>query len=340
MPPAIIPPNPQNASLDELDAAARCAVSLREHGRLFAVKALILQVPQPTVAELCGVSLRTLRRWTANFNRAGIDGLLDCVRSGRPPAIPPEQRARCAEAIEHPECAGRTHWTGVKFHGWLRDELQIEAGYSTVIRFLHEQGFALKVPQPWSDRQDEALREEFRVRLREWLCDERVELWFADESGFEGDPRPRRRWAKKGSKLRVVKNGDHVRMNVCGMIAPRTGQAYLLEFTHSDTDTFQAFLDHADADVRFERPRNLLILDNASWHKTKRLEWGRFEPVYLPPYSPDLNPIERLWLLIKAEWFNGHVSKNRAELIERLDQALNWAIGRAELNKKTCGIRT
>ena len=40
--------------------------------------------------------------------------------------------------------------------------------------------------------------------------------------------------------------------------------------------------------------RLLLVLDNASWHKTKRLDWHHIEPVCLPPYSPDFNPIERL----------------------------------------------
>jgi len=42
----------------------------------------------------------------------------------------------------------------------------------------------------------------------------------------------------------------------------------------------------------------------------------------LPPYSPDLNPIERLWLLLKAEWFADFFAKNREQLIDRIDQAL------------------
>ena len=37
--------------------------------------------------------------------------------------------------------------------------------------------------------------------------------------------------------------------------------------------------------------------------KNVQLNRGHFEPLYLPPYSPDLTPIERVWLLIKAAWF-------------------------------------
>jgi transposase len=59
-------------------------------------------------------------------------------------------------------------------------------------------------------------------------------------------------------------------------------------------------------------------MDNASWRKTTSPKWGRFEPLFLPPYSPDLNPIERLWLILKAHWFSGFYAKSLDELIERL----------------------
>jgi len=49
------------------------------------------------------------------------------------------------------------------------------------------------VPRPWPDRQDEKQREVFRQKLRQLSEQPDVDLWFADESGFEGDPRPRRR---------------------------------------------------------------------------------------------------------------------------------------------------
>ena len=153
------------------------------------------------------------------------------------------------------------------------------------------------------------------------------------------DTPSRRRWAMKGAKIRVTKNGDHVRMNVTGMVCPRTGQFYALEFSHSDSAVFQTFLDQANADVRCERPRNILICDNASWHKSKSIAWGAFEPEFLPPYSPDLNPIERLWLLLKAEWFSDFIAKTREQLIARLDQALCWLINRTDQNQHTCVIR-
>jgi transposase len=63
-------------------------------------------------------------------------------------------------------------------------------------------------------------------------------------------------------------------------------------------------LHEADKTVSFQRTTNILIVDNATWHRRKSTNWHRWQPKYLPPYSPDLNPIERIWLTMKARWFN------------------------------------
>lgn len=333
-------PNLENCSLEELEVARQCAPSKNASDRMLAVKSLGLGVDFEIVCKMFVVCERTLQRWIRDFNLFGIDGLVDHERTGRPPAIAPGKKTELTELIEAPEKAGYAHWTGRKFHGYLRETLGLNVGYSTVIRYMHSQDFKLKVPQPWPDRQDETLRKAFCERLKALSEDETIELWFGDETGIEGDPRPRRRWAKVGTNPRVTKNGDHLRMNVCGIIAPRTGQAYLLEFSHSDREVFQAFLDEANKDIAFERPRQILILDNASWHKGDIIEWGRFEPLYLPPYSPDLNPIEKLWRYMKAEWFTDFVAKNHDALIARIDEALMWAINRGSDNAKTCPIKT
>jgi transposase len=332
-------PNPENCSLTELETAAKCSPSRQAYARMTAIAALLQGHKPEMVASIFFVERRTLQRWVARFNEAGIDGLINKPRAGRPRKISPEQSLQYERLIENPDKANETHWTARKFHGYLRQELNQEIGYRSVVRWLSEKGFRLKVPQPWPDRQDEELRQAYLVRLGEWLDDERIDLWYLDETGIEGDPRPRRRWARKGSKPRVTKNGGHLRMNVTGMVCPRTGAFYALEFSHSDSEIFQIFLDHANADLKLKRRRNLLIMDNASWHKRASTHWGDFEPVYLPPYSPDFNPIERLWLLLKAEWFSDYISKTREQLCERLDKALCWIIQRKEKNKKTCAIQ-
>lgn len=334
MAPQPLIPNPENASLRELKGAGK--VGTFETGvRCNAIQMLVVGIPREQVCRALQITERSLRTWIRLFNEYGVDGLIVNKRPGRPHIIGKEKAIELSDLIGNPQKADREFWTAKAFHGYICGAYAVECSYQTVVRFFHEQGYVLKVPQPWPDRQDEALRHAFLDKLRMVSEQEDTEIWFGDESGFEGDPRPRRRWDKKGHKTRSTKNGDHLRMNALGMVCPRSGEFFAIEATHVSSDMFQAFLDEADNSLTFTRSRNLLILDNASWHKKKSLQWHHFEPFYLPPYSPDFNPIERLWLLMKDRWFNNVVCKNMGLLIQRLDRALLDLIGRPEEVKVT-----
>jgi len=143
----------------------------------------------------------------------------------------------------------------------LTKELDQEIGYLTVVRWLHNKGFRLKVPRPWPTGQDEEKRKAFVELLRVFLDDREIASWFLDETGIEGDPRPRRRWAQKGEKIRQPYQGTPLRTSVTGTVCPRTGEFYSLIFSHSDTEVFQTFLDHANTDISFQRSCNLTVKD-------------------------------------------------------------------------------
>jgi len=340
MPTPRLVPNPENCSHDDLETARKCTPTQQASVRMMAIRALLIGTAFSLVAAIFSVDSRSLTRWIKAFNERGIDGLIDEPRSGRPRALSTEKTEEYRNLVDHPEAAGETHWTARKFHGYLTSTLGEQVGYSTVIRWLHEQNFRLLVPRPWPDRQDEEKRREYLEKLRQLLTNDDVELWYTDESGFEGDPRPRRRWAQRGSSPKRVKNGDHLRTNFVGALCPRTGELSGIEVSGCDTEVFQAFLDVANSELHFERPINYLVMDNASWHKSKGLNWGKFTPLYLPPYSPDFNPIERLWLLIKNEWFSDFVSRTRDQLSDRVEQAILWAIDCPERVRKMCTIKT
>ena len=306
--------------------------------RCTAIQMLVTGITREQVCAALLVTKRSLRNWITAFNALGLDGLIVQKRPGRPPKIDADQTQQLVDLIENPQNADRDFWTAKAFHGYISKTYKVECSYETVVRFFHKQGFALKVPQPWPDRQNAEQRQTFRKMLKELHEQPDLDIWFADESGFDGDPRPRRRWDKKGRKTRSTKNGDHIRMNVIGMVCPRTGEFFAIEATNVFTEMFQVFLDEAKKCTKPERKRNILILDNATWHKSKSLNWHGFEPLFLPPYSPDLNPIERIWLIMKDRWFNNHISKNRDALIERLDKALWDLFDNPKQVKKTASI--
>ena len=79
-----------------------------------------------------------------------------------------------------------------------------------------------------------------------------------------------------------------------GAVEPETGQRFFTERERLNSDCFQVFLDRfAEA---FPRSYNVIILDNGQFHKAKKLSVPTgVQLKFLPPYSPELNPVERLW---------------------------------------------
>ena len=137
----------------------KCAPTQTGCMRMKAIRALLTGQDHSAVAAIIDVSPRTLLRWIRAFNEQGIDGLLDNPRPGRPRALAVENYAKYKDLVDNPSLAGQTHWTAKKYHGYLCDELREQVAYRTVVRWFHEQNYALRVPRPWPDRQDEESRQ-------------------------------------------------------------------------------------------------------------------------------------------------------------------------------------
>ena len=88
-----------------------------------------------------------------------------------------------------------------------------------------------------------------------------------------------------------------------GAVRPHDGKFVSLLVTTGNSQLFQIFLDHLNPQSDPDQ-RTILILDNAPFHKAKSLRWGKIIPCYLPSDSPELNPIELRWGLIKPRHFN------------------------------------
>jgi transposase len=87
---------------------------------------------------------------------------------------------------------------------------------------------------------------------------------------------------------------------VYGAIAPTTGERFFLEWPYVNAATFQLFVD-AFADA-FPDSLNILLLDNSGAHTAQHIRWPEHvRCVWLPPYGPELNPIERVWRDLKDD---------------------------------------
>ena len=269
--------------------------------RLSVVRALLEGHARGLVRALFHVSDRRERLWVHRFNERGIDGLTEPPRGrGRKRKIDAaEFGGELPALIEDPSLAGEEHWTAVKLHGHVQERFQVELGDSTVVRYLHEQGYVLRFPRPWptGPGKCEEKREAFRLELDELRARDDVRVWFTDETGVEGDPRPRRRWAKKGSSPKADYHGGHLRRTVTGAVQPESGELFTMRFNGCDTEVFQCYLEHLDHLAAECPPRpgkpDILIMDNASWHRVKSLRWHHFEPPRLQPRpQPHRAPVE------------------------------------------------
>ena len=142
-------PNPDNATVDELQVAMDASPTRRAFVRLQAMRALLLGFTRAQVCQLCGRTDRAVRLWIELFNRGGIDALRTKRPGGRARKVKLERvRDLLVPVLENPAQAGQVHWTGVKLHGYLQEQLCVELGYRTTIRWLHELNFHLRAPRP------------------------------------------------------------------------------------------------------------------------------------------------------------------------------------------------
>lgn len=106
-----------------------------------------------------------------------------------------------------------------------------------------------------------------------------------------------------------------------GIVEPKTGSHFFFEFSHLNTDCFQVFLNLVAQ--QFKEELLMIQLDNAGFHKAKRLQVpSNIILLFQPPHCPELNPIEQVWQYLKRRlrWsLPTTLDQLREQLRERLE---------------------
>jgi transposase len=123
-----------------------------------------------------------------------------------------------------------------------------------------------------------------------------------------------------GRRIHEATPGSHWKiMTILGAMSTRGMIATMTIEEATDTEIFLAYLDHVLCPQL--RPGDVVVMDNLSSHKVKgvreRIETAGAELLYLPPYSPDLNPIEKAWSKLKQL-----LRSAKARTKDVLDQAI------------------
>lgn len=262
-----------------------------------------------SIAEALGVSDRAVRGWLSSARRGGPQALLTHPSTGRPPRLTRLQQSLIPDFLWHgAEAYGFRGdlWTCRRVAKILNEELHVKYHPGHVSRILKRIGWTPQIPITRAIQRDEEAIERWRrdvwPKLVRQAKRERRTLVFVDESAFYLLPSKVRTYAPEGLTpvLRRRQTRDHLSVMGCVTI---DGRFYTLarQVSLNGMHTIE-FLSH----LRHYGDRWLVIWDRSPIHRRAELiDYVNHLPdrsvrvEFLPPYAPDLNPVEWVWRHLK-----------------------------------------
>jgi transposase len=254
-------------------------------------------------AELCGVSRLTAAEWFRRYETGGIPELLLLKTvPGRKRKIFGEVEESLKERLSQPE--GFASYDEARI--WILENHGLDIKYKTVHKTIrYRLKSKLKTPRPSHMKKDEdeekEFKKEFPTKVFETIYDTNmpVKIFSYDETRLGLTTSLGKRITLPG--VRPVAKIQYVYENyyIYGATEVSGGENFFLEFPNMNTDCFQCFIEKFSE--HFPNSINVLLADNARIHKAERLVFPEnVRPIFLPSYSPELNPIERFWEHIKS----------------------------------------
>jgi transposase len=265
---------------------------------------------QRDIAVALGVTEGAVSQWLAAARRGGRDAVLSHLsHCGMTPKLTPEQVRLIPDFLWHgAEAYGFRGevWTCERVAGVLSEEFGVSYSKSQVSRLLKRLGWTPQVPITRAIQRDEEAIERWRTEswplLKERARQERRALVFVDESGFYLLPGVVKTYAPKGQTPVVDEWQTRDHLSVMGGVTAE-GKVYSLVRPRSLNGLHGIeFLVHLG---RLVGDRLLVIWDGSPIHRRAEVQafvaeaGGKIHLEPLPPYAPDLNPVEWLWKHLK-----------------------------------------
>ena len=140
---------------------------------------------------------------------------------------------------------------------------------------------------------------------------------FQDEAGFGRINKPRYCWCRKGMRPNVPCHHIREYRYAYGAVDPNSGDAFFLVLPYCNTICMNVYLKALSE----EYPDDIIVLvaDRAGWHTAGGLEIPHnIEMLPLPPYTPEMNPIEQIWAWLRQHGFRNEVFQTLDKVVGRL----------------------
>ena len=264
------------------------------------------------IAQIFEVSPRAVFQWVAAFVNYGQSGLVAKATPGRPPKLTADQLSRLAFMVRS-NCPNQLSfdfglWTLRLIRELIEREFKVSLSVPTVGKVMHSLGFNAQRPLHRAWEQDATL-------VQSWLQTDLPALvqraqtqgalvLFGDEAGVRSDYHTGTTWAEVGQTPVVRRSAARVSVQMISAIGLNGSMQFMVHEGSGTAEVFLRFLQQLMLDAR--QPI-ILVVDGHSIHKAKLVKeyvastQGKLELVYLPPYSPQLNPDEQVWKNVKAE---------------------------------------
>jgi transposase len=161
-----------------------------------------------------------------------------------------------------------------------------------------------------------------------------VRTFVMDEARLGQQGTLTRVWARTGSRPAAVKQTKYEWVYLYAAVEPATGESVALLAPNVDAGTFNVFLRMVAKELK-PREHAVLILDGAGWHKSKQLRMpDNVTCLLLPPYSPELNPVENLWHYLRSHYLSNRAYRDYDDLLDAGGVA--WRQLTPEVIKSVC----
>lgn len=291
-------------------------------GQTFAQVAVVLRVHEKTVAT-----------WFHTFCCYGLQATPRTKPTGRPAKLTPTQKATLATLIEEgPVKAGFSGacWRSPMIQQLIYERFGVYYNVFYIAQLLKHLGFSYQKAAFVSDHLNEEKRHEWRTQT--WpqilrLAQARhALLLFGDEASFPQWGTLTYTWVRRGQQPQVKTSGKRKGYKVFGLIEYFTGRFFAQgQEGRLNSAAYIAFLTRV---LEQTTQPVVLIQDGAKYHTSAETnaffarQTARLQVFQLPTYSPDYNPIEKLWKKIKQQDTHLHYFPTFEALTEKVEQAL------------------
>ena len=253
---------------------------------------------------LCGIHTSTGYVWVRRWNKSGYDGLKESENQGGRPAKLSENDLKQLEEI----LKEKEYWTTKEVRKEIIEKFDVDLSDDTVVKILrHELGLRFSKPYPIDYRRPddaEALLENqlhlvFMLLKEKGIHEDEIAIGFVDEARPQNTPNTVRVWSF--DRIRMKKNTSRFKTNTIGFYAIK-GQSVQEFLDDSKSKSIAHFFERVK-EANVDSKAIVAVIDNFASHKSsivrETIEKLDIYLVFLPPYSPDLNPIEFIWKSIK-----------------------------------------